>query len=157
MPTFYEQAKGEHEEIIVSNDTYFFFANGEPCLDEDNIDEIDELRERYKYGFEFTGNPVFVEDSDLVEISIVPNILVESAETYTHYFNFIGDWRVEFRYENEKQIAMRYFNTKSGEVTDKQVCDIRINKANKPEFKTAKGSIFPLWSPNKGMHQIKIY
>ena len=156
MPKFYESADGSPEEIQISNDAYYFLTKKEPCLDEDNMEEVKELNERYKHGFSFTGEPIFVEDSDLVEVTIIPRILVEVCEAYTHYFCVINHWRVEYRYiENKSKIEMRYFNTKTYKSRDKQICDVVINGAKKPQFTTRGGSIYPLWSSKT--HVIKTF
>lgn len=152
---FYKSAKGQPEDIQITNDAFHFITKREPCLDEDNAEEIEELRTRYKYGFAIVGEPVFVEDSDLVEITIIPNILSEVEEQYTHYFELFDGWQVEYFYvDNNTKVKIRFFNTKTGESMREQVCDVEINKANKPQFVTDTKCIFPLWSNGK-THIIK--
>lgn len=154
---FYEATDGEPEEIQISNDAYFFLHNGEPCLDEDNLEEVIEIQYNYKLGFKFVNTPVPVEDSDLVEVTIIPKILVEIQECYTHYIQEFNNWQIEFRYlDNKSKIEMRRYNIKTGHSMHKQICDVRINKFKKPYFVTALGSIYPLWSNGKN-HIISLF
>lgn len=158
MNKFYEAVDGEPEEIQISNDAYYFLRNGEPCLDEDNIEEAIEIQTTYKLGFRFVSTPVSVEDSDLVEVKIVPKVLAEIQESYTHYIPEFNNWQLEYRYiDNGTKIEMRQYNTKTGTSMHKQVCDVRINEFKKPYFVTEHGSIIPLWSNKKGRHIIKLF
>lgn len=157
MSKFYEAIDGKPEEIQISNDTYFFLLNSEPCLDEDNLEEVAEIQANYKLGFRFTGVPAYVEDSDLVEVTVVPRVLTEIQEFYTHYIPEFANWRLEYKYiENKTKIEMRRYNTKTGNSAHKQICDVRLNEFKKPYFVTKLGSIIPLWSNGKN-HIIKLF
>ena len=155
QPICGELKPGDPEIIQLTNDAYNFFANNEPCLDEANLSEIEELKQKYAYGF--TLNDVtYVGNSGNVSVTLVPNILVESADPYTHYFWLFNGWRLEYKYLEKAKIECRYFDTKTGVSSEVQVCDVTNNKFGKPQFKTQKGSVYPLWS-NGTTHVISTF
>ena len=54
------------EIVQLSNDAYHYLAFEEPCLDEDNMDEVKEFKEQFSYGFKIDPDVEFVEDLDFI-------------------------------------------------------------------------------------------
>ena len=131
------------EVIQLSNDAYYNLAFNEPCLDDENVDEIAEFKERFPYGFKFEPDIEFVEDSDLIECKVIP--ICESSTPYTHY-NIVGKWtKYEFYYsQDRKQVNFRYYDMHDGRFIDYGWNDININQFGKPDIRPRK-CIFPLW------------
>lgn len=138
----------EAEILQISNDAYFYFAYKEPCLDEDNYDEIQELKARFKYGFKFDEQyeASFVEDSDLIECMLIP--ICKCNTPFTH-FRIDGKWfKSEFFYSSDKKQAYyRIYNMYDGRFQDYGWNDVIINQYGKPEIRPNK-CIFPLWGKN---------
>lgn len=143
------------EIVRMSNDAYNFFANNELCLDEANLPEIEELKQKYAYGFTLS-DVTYVGNSGNVSATLTPNILVESTGQYTHYFWLFNNWRLEYKYIEKAKIECRYFNAKTGQVFGTQICNVTTNKFGKPQFKTEKGSLYPLCS-NGTTHVISTF
>lgn len=134
----------EKMEIVqLSNDAYHFLAFKEPCLDEDNMDEVKELKEQFPYGFKIEQDIEFVENSDLIECKIIP--ICESSTPFTHY-KTDGSWfKDEYYYNEDKTKAYyRIYDMHSGRFLDFGWNDVIINKYGHPEIRPGK-SIFPLW------------
>lgn len=136
------------EILQLSNDAYFYLTNKEPCLDENNYEEVQELKGRFKYGFKFDDQYGidFVEDSDMVECKIIP--ICESSTPFTHY-RIDGKWfKSEFYYSPDgKQVYYRTYDMCHGRFRDYGWNDVVINKYHKPEINPCK-CIFPLWGEN---------
>lgn len=134
----------EKMEIVqLSNDAYHFLAFKEPCLDEDNMDEVEEFKEQFLYGFKFEPDIEPVEDSDLVECKVIP--ICECSTPFTHYKLEGTWWKLEFYYNEDKTKAYyRMYDMYSGRFLDYGWNDVIINKSGHPEIRP-KGCIFPLW------------
>lgn len=133
----------EKMEIVqLSNDAYHFLAFKEPCLDEDNMDEVEEFKEQFPYGFKIEPDVESVEDSDLVECKVIP--ICESSTPFTHY-KLEGDWwKLEFYYNEDKTKAYyRMYDMYRGRFLDYGWNDVIINQYGHPEIRP-KGCIFPL-------------
>ena len=133
----------EDEILQVSNDAYYNLAFKEPCLDEENQDEVNEIKARFPYGFKICPDIEFVENSDLVEIKLIP--INECNNKFTH-FRIDGKWhKHEFYYsEDRKQVYYRIYDMYYGRFIDYGWCDISINSFKKPEVKV-RGCTFPIW------------
>lgn len=134
----------EKMEIVqLSNDAYHFLAFKEPCLDEDNMDEVEEFKEQFPYGFKIEPGIEPVEDSDLVECKVIP--ICESSTPFTHYKLEGTWWKLEFYYSEDKTKAhYRAYDMYSGRFLDYGWNDVIINQYGHPEIRP-KGCIFPLW------------
>ena len=133
----------EKMEIVqLSNDAYYNLAFGETCLDSENMDEVEEFKERFPYGFKFEPDIEFVEDSDLIECKVIP--ICECSTPYTHY-KIEGKWtKYEFYYsQDRKQVNFRYYDMYHGRFIDYRWNDININQFGKPDIRPKK-CIFPL-------------
>lgn len=132
------------ETVQMSNDAYNYIVNDEPCLDEENIDEVNELYERYPYGFKINPDIEFVENSDLIECSIIPICICQTP--FTHY-KINGRWsKDEFYYsQDRKQVYFRSYIMSSKRFIDYGWNEIQINKYKKPEISPRNGMFIPLW------------
>lgn len=129
--------------IQLSNDAYHFLAHGEPCLDESNMDEVEELKERFLYGFKFGPDIEPVEDSDLIECSIIP--ICECDTPFTHYRILENLFKEEYYYSKDKtQVYYRLYLIRQGRFLDYGWNKIEINQFGKPAIKPRK-NCFPLW------------
>jgi len=131
------------ETIQISNDAYYNLVFGETCLDGNNIGEVKELKKRFPYGFGFKPGIEYVDDSDLIECTIIP--ICECSTPFTHY-KIQGKWcKEEFYYSPDRQsVHYRFFNLYDHKFIDYGWNDIIINEQNKPEIRP-KGCIIPLW------------
>ena len=131
------------ETIQLSNDAYHNLAFGEICLDSENMDEVEEFKEKFPYGFKFELDIEFVEDSDLIECKVVP--ICESSTPFTHYKIDGKWWKYEYYYsQDRRQVYYRMYDMYHGRFMDYGWNNIVINKYGKPQI-TPKGCIFPLW------------
>ena len=87
----------------ITNDAYHWLAFKEPCLDDENYEEAKEIKEMFPYGFKFDSKVEFVENSDLVEVIIIPIQLVSNE--FTHYKIDGKWWKDEFYYNKDKTKA----------------------------------------------------
>lgn len=135
----------EDAEIVqLSNDAYYNLAFSEPCLDEENMDEVEEIKARFPYGFKFGPSHEFVDDSDLVECQIIP-ICENTSSPFTHYCVDGKYFKHEFYYsEDKKRVHYRIYNMHAGKFRDYGWCDVNINQYGKPDIRPNK-CIFPLW------------
>ena len=133
------------EVVQLSNDAYFCLVHGEPCLDDDNYEEVQEFKNRFPYGYMFDRQYGidFVEDSDLIECKIIP--ICETETPFTHYRE-LGKWfKEEFYYNQDKTGAYyRIYDKYHGRFRDYGWNDVIINQFGKPIIKPNK-CIFPLW------------
>ena len=136
------------EILQLSNDAYFCLAHKEPCLDEENMEEVKELKAQFKYGFKFDEQYGidFVEDSDMIECKIIP--ICECSTPFTHY-KINGKWyKSEFYYSSDKkQVYYRVYDMYNGCFHDYGWNDVIANQYGKPEIRPNK-CIFPLWGKN---------
>lgn len=136
------------EILQLSNDAYFCLAHKEPCLDEDNYEEVQEFKARFKYGYKFDEQYGidFVEDSDLIECKVIP--ICECSTPFTHYC-LEGKWfKSEFYYNEDKtQVYYRTYNMYDGRFRDYGWNKVEINQYGKPEIRPNK-CIFPIWGKN---------
>lgn len=58
--------------LRMSNDTFYYLRDNEEPLDEANIEEAMEIIAMFPDGFELDKNAVFIENSDLVEVAVIP-------------------------------------------------------------------------------------
>jgi len=130
------------EIVQLSNDAYHYLAFKEPCLDEDNMDEVKEFKEQFPYGFKFEPDIELVEDSDLVECKVIP--ICERSTPFTHY-RLEGLWfKSEYYYNEDKtQVYYRTYDMYCGRFLDYGWNKVEINEYGKPEIRP-KGCIFPL-------------
>lgn len=134
----------EKMEIIqLSNDAYHFLAFKEPCLDDNNLEEAEEIKEQFPEGFKIDPEIEFVEDTDMVEIKIIP--ICESSTPFTHY-KLDGVWhKHEFYYNSDKsKVYYRIYDAYYGRFIDYGWNDVNINQFDYPDIRP-KGCIFPLW------------
>lgn len=137
----------EKAEIVqLTNDAYYYLAFDEPCLDDENMDEVKEFKERFPYGFKFNPGIEPVEGTDLIECTVIP--ICECNTPYTHY-KVMNKWfKNEFYYsEDKKRACYRIYNMYNGFFVDLGWSDVIINKFGKPEIH-AKKCILPLWGKN---------
>jgi hypothetical protein len=131
----------------ITNDAYHWLAFKEPCLDDENYEEAEEIKEMFPYGFKFDSKVEFVENSDLVEVIIIPIQLISNE--FTHYKIDGKWWKYEFYYSKDKTKAYyRIYDMYNGRFMDYGWNDVIINKYGKPEIQPCKGCIFPLWGKN---------
>lgn len=133
------------EILQLSNDAYFYLAHKEPCLDDSNMEEVEEFKTRFKYGFKFDEQYGidFVEDSDMIECKVIP--ICECSTPFT-YYRIEGRWfKSEFYYSpDKKQAYYRTYDMYNGRFYDYGWNDVMINEYGKPEIRPNK-CIFPLW------------
>ena len=94
------------EILQLSNDAYFCLAYSEPCLDESNMEEVQEFKSRFKYGYKFDEQYGidFVEDSDMIECKVIP--ICESSESLFTHYKLLGKYfKEEFYYNADKTQA----------------------------------------------------
>lgn len=140
---FYERVYRKEERLIISNDAFHYLLRGEACLDENNKKEADFIIQRLGLNYDIiclTSEP----DGD-VGVVIKPFDLVESSHKYTHYIELFGDWQLEIEYLDAKHVYIRFHNTKTGVSMKHQTCEIQYLDKGHTQFKTACGSIYPLW------------
>lgn len=127
---------GNATTLKISNDAYYYFAEGEDPLDESSFDEIAEISAMFEFGFEIdeTKNPIVDNKSGMVEITIIPyttqmpssnNEIDESqydgviqdkrgTHPWQYYFKFIGINVVKITQINKS--LRRKFDSYIGEI-----------------------------------------
>lgn len=131
----------------ISNDAFYNLKYGEPCFDEENLDEIEELKAMFPYGFKISDKIEFVENTDLIECEIIPICVTSSL--FTHYI-IEGKWfKSEYYYSaDRKQAYYRTYNMYDKRFIDYGWNDVRINQFGKPVITPKNNCIFPLWGNN---------
>lgn len=136
------------EILQLSNDAYFCLAHGEPCLDEDNYEEVQEFKARFKYGYKFDKQYGIdsVENSDMIECKVIP--MCECDTPFTHYRLYGRHCKSEFYYSHDgKQAYYRFYNRYLNRVCDYGWNDVIVSKRGKPEIRPGN-CIIPLWGKN---------
>jgi len=77
--------------IQLSGDAYYYLLNGEEPLDPDNLEEANEIAERYEYGIKFLGEPEPIDGTDMVETKISIPTAIKLAEDKVVIFMLLPD------------------------------------------------------------------
>lgn len=134
----------EAKVIQLSNDAYFYLLHGEPCLDDMNYEEAEDIKAEYPYGFKLSQSVEYVEDSDLIETTIIP-ICKNNNSPFTHYRLDGKHFKSEFYYNDDKTKAFyRTYIAYKKEFRTYGWCDVKINQLGKP-YINPNNCIFPLW------------
>ena len=133
------------ETVIMSNDAYYYLAFNEPCLDDSNVEEANEIKGRFPHGFKIGPDIENMATSGQVKCQIIP-ICENSKSPFTHY-RIDGTWfKDEFYYNEDKsKVHYRIYNGYDKRFLDFGWNDVQLNQYGKPEIKTENGSILPLW------------
>lgn len=74
------------DRIQISSDTYYYIKDGEEPIDPDNLEEANEILNRYKNGIIFIGEPEPIQGTDMVEtmISIIQKTIISKRYLITY-------------------------------------------------------------------------
>lgn len=74
------------DRIQISSDTYYYIKDGEEPIDPDNLEEADEILNRYKNGVILIGEPESIQGTDMVEtmISVIQKTIISKRYLITY-------------------------------------------------------------------------
>lgn len=74
------------DRIQISSDTYYYIKDGEEPIDPDNLEEADEILNRYKNGIILIGEPEPIQGTDMVEtmISVIQKTIISKRYLITY-------------------------------------------------------------------------
>lgn len=74
------------DRIQISSDTYYYIKDSEEPIDPDNLEEANEILNKYKNGIIFIGEPEPIQGTDMVEtmISIIQKTIISKRYLITY-------------------------------------------------------------------------
>lgn len=113
-------------EVQITNDAYYNLAFNEPCLDEENQEEADEIRSMFPNGFMIKEDSIEpVDGTDMVQIIIIPAIIED--DLYTRKIpNINGPWQYEYYFIDRQnlKIHLRIVNMQTGKTEEEYDTEI---------------------------------
>ena len=98
--------------LQISNDAFFFIAEDEAPLDEENMEEAQEILDMFPNGFYIEKSWKFVENSDLIEAIFIPYIA--DTDDYDEYQNLTKYLQLQIKWLDSSYIQMWYYNGQKG-------------------------------------------
>lgn len=130
----------EKKMYTISNDTYHYLLSGAEPLDEDNFQEIQCIDDNPEWQNKKPYIVGFLPDGRL-------HVMLDS-HTFTHTFSITSKIKCDFCYLDSGKVFYRMQAVDTGLSWGYAEASIEMNDAGKPQFKTEKNSIFPLWTKN---------
>lgn len=96
----------------ISNDAFYYLYCGEEPLDESNMEEVQEIEAMFPNGYCIEDNWETVEDSDLIEITIIP--YVEDDDDYDEYLELSQDVQLQIKWTGENKVMAWFSNGQLG-------------------------------------------
>ena len=96
----------------MSNDAFYYLYYNEEPLDEDNLEEALEILSTFPNGFYIDESWKAVEDSDLIEATLIPYI--EDKVDYDEFENITNTAQLQIKWIDSNTIKAWYYNTKTG-------------------------------------------
>ena len=146
---FYEKENCMPEEIVMSNDAYYYLLNGELCIDEANQAEAEQIKARFVSPMLANIN---VSDSvellpgGLVKAIITPVIFSKSEHNYTHYIKMFNNWQLEIEQIDAKHVYIRFHNTITHNTFGHELCELQYGEKGHTTIATKNGGRYPFWS-----------
>lgn len=111
--------------LQLSADAFFSLFFDEPPLDEQNQDEIDEVRQMFKYGFYIDPNYETVEGEDLIEATFYP--YKPSEFKYDLYYQFTTTCQIQIKRLNNKEAQYRWYDSDKGTIDGPHTVEVLSN------------------------------
>lgn len=120
----------------ISNDAFFFIAEEEEPLDEENLEEAKEVLSMFPNGFYIEENWKPVENSDLIEVTFIP--YVEDKNDYDEYLDLTNYKQLQIKWLDKSCIKLWQYEIKTGV---REFCGefkVHTNKYGHKYFHTGK-------------------
>lgn len=96
----------------ISNDAFMYLFKGEEPLDEENLEEAYEIIALFPDGFSIEKDWKAVEDSDLIECTLVP--FIEQECDFDEYENLTNNLQMQIKWLNGDCIRAWLYNLQTG-------------------------------------------
>lgn len=138
----------EHKKTIqLSNDAFYYLIYDEELLDESNLEEAQEIKQMFPFGFYINEGWTTVEDSDLIEATFIP--YKKSDIDWDEYIELTKYLRAQIKWLDSNHIRLWWYNLETNSLELKGDFEVRVNEFGNKYFKTNNISTYFL----KGFHK----
>jgi hypothetical protein len=102
----------QQQTMQMSNDAFFYLLQEEEPLDEDNLEEALEVFAMFPHGFYIEENWKAVEDSDLIECTLVP--YVEDDMDFDEYSFLTKSVQQQIKWLDANTVRVWWYNLQTG-------------------------------------------